>query len=159
MSSPPSRSELIEAVLTASRESSTTAIFFHATMAERMGLGATEEKTVSLLNQHGPLTAGEIATKTGLTTPSVTALIDRLESKGIVRRTRDLHDRRRVIVEPNQEQIVKLGQLFHSLQEAMRDLLNRYTNEQLMIIADFLKRAAIRSQEFLMSDEKGKPSA
>ncbi|HEX8037219.1 MAG TPA: MarR family transcriptional regulator [Ktedonobacterales bacterium] len=150
MSSHPSQRErLVEAVLQASRESSTLAIFFHASIAERVGLGATEEKTLSLLDQQGPLTAGEIASHTGLTTPSVTSLIDRLENKGMVRRVRDPHDRRRVIVEPNQQRLAELDQVFHSLQEAFRELLEIYTDEQLATIADYLSRAVQRSQEFI----------
>jgi len=145
------RESLIEAVLQASRESSTLAVFFHARMAERVGLGATEEKTLALLSQLGPLTAGEIASHTGLTTPSVTGLIDRLESKGMVQRVRDPHDRRRVIVEPNQERLAELDEMFSSLQETFLELLERYSDEQLATIVDFLSRSAQRSQEFIAS--------
>ncbi len=145
------RERLIEAVLQASRDSSTLAIFFHTRMAERVGLGATEEKTLSLLSQRGPLTAGEIASHTGLTTPSVTGLLDRLESKGMAQRVRDPHDRRRVIVEPNQERLAELEQMFHPLNETFRELLERYSDEQLATLADFLTRAVQRSQEFIAS--------
>src|SRR5215831_2332010 len=145
------RERLIEAVLAASRDSSTLAVFFHASMAERVGLGATEEKTLALLSQLGPLTAGEIASHTGLTTPSVTGLLDRLEDKGMVRRVRDPHDRRRVIVEPNQERLEELDKVFSSLQETFRELLEIYSDEQLATIADFLTRAARRSREFIAS--------
>ena len=145
------RERLIEAVLQASRASSTLAVFFHASMAERVGLGATEEKTLALLSQRGPLTAGEIAFHTGLTTPSVTGLLDRLESKGMVQRVRDAHDRRRVIVQPNQERLAELDLMFHSLQEVFREVLGIYSDEQLVTIADFLSRSAERSQEFLAS--------
>lgn len=143
------REHLIETVLQASRESSTLAVFFHSRMAEQVGLGATEEKTLSLLGKRGPLTAGEIAAHTGLTTPSVTSLLDRLESKGMVRRVRDPHDRRRVIVEPNQERLAELDQLFSSVQEGFREVLDLYSDEQLATIADFLTRSAQRSQEFM----------
>jgi DNA-binding MarR family transcriptional regulator len=146
-----SREDLIEAVLAASRESSTLAVFFHASMAEHVGLGATEEKTLALLSQRGPLTAGEIASHTGLTTPSVTGLLDRLESKRMVRRVRDPHDRRRVIVEPNLERLAELDRAFSSLQETFRELLAIYSDEQLATIADYLTRAARRSQEFIAS--------
>lgn len=152
MSSHPSQREhLIVTVLQASRESSTLAVFFHTRMAERVGLGATEEKTLSLLGKRGPLTAGEIAAHTGLTTPSVTGLLDRLESKGMVRRVRDPHDRRRVIVEPNQERLAELDQMFYSVQEAFREMLKIYSDEQLATIADFLTRSAQHSQEFIAS--------
>src|SRR5215471_5397575 len=147
------RERLIEEVLAASRASSTLAVFFHASLAERVGLGATEEKTLALLSQLGPLTAGEIASRTGLTTPSVTGLLDRLESKGMVQRVRDPHDRRRVIVEPNQERLAELDQAFSSLQESFRELLATYCDDDPATIADFLTRAARRSQEFIAAQE------
>ena len=149
------REHLIETVLQASRESSALAVFFHTRIAEQVGLGATEEKTLSLLGKRGPLTAGEIAAHTGLATPSVTSLLDRLESKGMVRRVRDPHDRRRVIVEPNQERLAELDRLFSSVPEVFRQLLDLYTDEQLATIADFLIRSAQRSQEF-MASQSGK---
>ncbi|GHO98953.1 putative HTH-type transcriptional regulator YcgE [Reticulibacter mediterranei] len=148
-SHPEPRERLIEIVRQASRESSTMAVFFHTRMAERVGLGATEEKTLALLGKRGPLTAGEIAAHTGLTTPSVTGLLDRLESKGMVRRVRDSHDRRRVIVEPNQERLAELDQMFSSVQEAFHEMLDIYSDEQLATIADFLIRSAQRTQEFM----------
>ena len=97
------------------------------------------------------MTAGEIASQTGLTTPSVTGLIDRLESKGMVQRVRDSHDRRRVIVQPNEERLAELNQMFHAVQEVFREVLQIYSDEQLATIADFLTRSAQRSQEFMTS--------
>src|SRR5258707_6833532 len=97
-SSSSKREDLVEAVINASRESSTTAVFFHTSIAERGGLGATETKTLFLLSRLGPLTAGEIAHHTGVTTPSVTSLLDPLETQGFARPVPDAHDSRRVIV-------------------------------------------------------------
>ena len=89
----------------------------------------------------------EIAQHTGLTTASVTSLIDRLESKGYVRRVRDKVDRRKVIVEPNQAEIAKLAQVFASLQGIFDDLTEGFSDEQLETIIEFSKRSAHRSQE------------
>ena len=46
----------------------------------------------------GPKTAGVLAAATGLRPAATTALIDRLEAKGLVERVRDETDRRRVLV-------------------------------------------------------------
>ncbi len=143
------RKELLKAVLEASKENSTVAVFFHSSIAEQIGLGATEEKTLFILSSQGALTAGEIAQRTGLTTSSVTSLIDRLETKGFVQRVRDTHDRRRVIVERNEERLTELTAVFHSLQENFMDFLETYNDDQLATIADFLTQATQRSQEFI----------
>jgi DNA-binding MarR family transcriptional regulator len=50
------------------------------------------------LAESGPLTVGEQAEHLGLTAPTVSELVDRLESKGLVDRLRDDRDRRRVFV-------------------------------------------------------------
>jgi DNA-binding MarR family transcriptional regulator len=144
-----SRKQLLEAVIQASSENSTTAVFMHTIIAERVGLGATETKTLFILSSHGALTAGEIAQYTGLTTSSVTSLIDRLESKGFVKRVRDTHDRRRVIVERDEDRLSDLDQVFHSLQEKFMDFLETYSDDQLSTIADFVTQATRRSQEFI----------
>ena len=87
----------------------------------------------------GPKSAGVLATATGLRPAATTALIDRLEAKGLVERVRDDTDRRRVLVRMTDEgmrstyamyaPLVDEGQgLFahHSVVEltAMRELLD-----------------------------------
>ncbi|SEG43426.1 DNA-binding transcriptional regulator, MarR family [Nonomuraea solani] len=67
--------------------------------AEAAGLNATDYYALNLLDLTGPLTSGELATQTGLTTGATTRLIDRLEQAGYVRRSPDPADRRKVMVE------------------------------------------------------------
>ena len=138
----PNRAELVATVLQASRESSTLAVFFHTAIAEQIGLGATDEKTLFLLRRDGALTAGDIAQQTGLTTASVTNLIDRLERKGFVQRERDPADRRHVIVRPNEDKLAELDRLFDAIQASYTVLLERYDDAQLATIADFLAQSA-----------------
>lgn len=145
------REELIAAVIAASQESSTTAVFFHTAIAERVGLGATDEKTLFILSGAGRLTAGELAQHTGLTTASVTSLIDRLERKGFVQRVRDPKDRRKIFVELNEGKLAELTQFFDSFQGRFGELLADYSDDQLAAIADFLTRAAQMSRAVVTS--------
>jgi len=62
---------------------------------------------------------------------------------------RDTHDRRRVIVERNEDRLSDLDQVFHSLQEKFMDFLETYSDDQLSTIADFVTQATRRSQEFI----------
>ena len=144
------REQLLEAVTQAIYASSTATVFFHAATAEQIGLGPTEEKTLLLLSGPEPYTAGDIARHTGLTTASVTDVIDRLERKGFVRRVRDTKDRRRVIVEPDRAKLAELAEIFSSFQGVFTDLLDTYSDEQLLTIADYLNRAAQYSREAIM---------
>lgn len=63
----------------------------------REGLSASERQCLAAL-AHGPRPAREIADATRLTRASVTTLVDRLESRGLLRRTADDKDRRQVLV-------------------------------------------------------------
>jgi DNA-binding MarR family transcriptional regulator len=138
------RSELLQALNRAGREHSDATVLFHATVADQLGLNPTDHKAMSLLERAGPLTAGEIADLTGLATPSVTALIDRLERRGFVRRVRDPSDRRRVIVEPSADAVAKIAPLFELPKRSLARLYAHYTAEELEVILDFLTRGTER---------------
>lgn len=139
---------LLDQVIWAIYANSTAAVFFHAAVAAEVGLGATEEKALLILSA-GPLTAGEIAQKTGLTTPSVTNLVDRLERKGFVQRVRDTQDRRRVIVELKQDRFAELTSVFARLHGPFDTLLEGYTDEDLTTILQFLTRMTSLSQDVM----------
>jgi len=52
----------------------------------------------ALRNETAPITAGRLADRVSLTQGTVTSILDRLEDRGLVARTRALEDRRRVLV-------------------------------------------------------------
>jgi DNA-binding MarR family transcriptional regulator len=135
------RKKLLDALTTAGRENSNAAVMYHTAMGERLGLGMSEEKTIDLLQRLGPLTAGEICRHTGLAPATVSNLIDRLEAKGLARRARHPKDRRRVIVEVDWERLAGFDELFAPLVTGLAGLYERYTDEQLELILDFLGRA------------------
>ncbi|MEH1126989.1 MarR family winged helix-turn-helix transcriptional regulator [Micromonospora sp. CPCC 206061] len=138
---------MLAALHQAGREHSNAAVMFHAAVGARMGLGMTEEKTLDLLERDGPLTAGEIAAQTGLAPASVSGLIDRLERKEFVRRVRDHDDGRRVIIEMNREHVASFGTLFATFVAGLEALYASYTDEQLAVILDFLRRSAAIQRE------------
>ncbi|MEV0388632.1 MarR family transcriptional regulator [Nonomuraea sp. NPDC050643] len=138
---------MLEALAVAGRENSNAAVMYHSAMGERLGLGMTEEKTLDLLQRLGPLTAGEIGQHAGLAPATVSGLIDRLEAKWLVRRVRDTKDRRRVIVEINYEQLAGFAELFEPFVAALARLYERYTDDELEVILDFLTRSAAVQRE------------
>ncbi|WP_158848441.1 MarR family winged helix-turn-helix transcriptional regulator [Saccharothrix deserti] len=113
------------------RETSALTVLFHSRVAERMGLSPTDEKCLDLaMRADGPITAGRIAELSGLSTGAVTGVIDRLERAGYVRRVRDPHDRRKVLVEVTIDDGDKLAHLFVGAQETLREVLSRFTPEE-----------------------------
>lgn len=149
MSSGPTRSDLVSALLNAFQSLSTTAIFFHQAIAEHLGLNQTDHKCLGILHHSGSLTAGEIAEQLHVTTGAATGVIDRLEKAGYVRRIKDPDDRRRLIIEPIPEKAVEISKVFNSLDEVTSQVLNKYTEQELEVILDCVSEMIHMSQGFI----------
>jgi DNA-binding MarR family transcriptional regulator len=142
------RAELLDRLMTAGRAQSAATVMFHTAVATLQGLSATEEKALDLLDRFGPLTAGELAERSGLAPPSVTGLINRLERKGFARRVPNPGDRRSVLVEVDRERVfASMAPLFEDWVGSLHELFAGYTDEQLEVILHFLNEAARRQQE------------
>jgi len=139
----PERAELLAALSGAFRQLSAVTIMFHQAVADRLGMNITDHKCADILSREGPLTAGELARRTGLTTGAITGVIDRLEKAGLARRAADPADRRRVIIEPNLRRLERqVAPLFDSMARASAELCARYSTKELSVILDFTTRAA-----------------
>jgi DNA-binding MarR family transcriptional regulator len=140
----PTRHALLQELSLVGREHSDAIVLFHATMANLLDLHPTDYKALSLIERLGAMSAGELAQHSGLAAASVTNLIDRLERRGFVRRVADARDRRRVLVEPVMDRVMAARSLFASSQRSLTQLYIRYSDQDLMVIADFLKHNAER---------------
>src|SRR5579863_10050526 len=94
----PGRAELEVAFAAAMRQSGSLMQLMSQAAADRIGINSTDLNCLNILSFRGQMTAGELARETGLTTASITGVVDRLEEAGFVRRERDPQDRRRVVV-------------------------------------------------------------
>lgn len=136
------RQALLDALAEEGRAYSDATVLFHTTVADRLGLNATDHKVMSILERDGPLPAGEIARRTGLATASVTALIDRLEHRGFATRRHDPTDRRRVLVDATPEGVARYAPYFAARADSLARLYAPYTDDELAVILDFLHRSA-----------------
>lgn len=84
------------------------------------------------------MTAGRLGAELGLNSAGTTALVDRLERLGHVRRVRDQRDRRRVLVEVD-ERAVELGrEFFGPLISRTVELLGGYDERERAAVRTFL---------------------
>src|SRR3954464_9439450 len=113
----PHRTQRVERIgLQLGRELSTRTILFHQAVADCLGIAATDHKCLGFIAEADhPVTAGELATLTGLTTGATTGVIDRLEGAGLAFRERDPRDRRRVVVAAAPTAHARVAPLFEGL--------------------------------------------
>ncbi|RKS76553.1 DNA-binding MarR family transcriptional regulator [Actinomadura pelletieri DSM 43383] len=116
-----------------------TVLLHHAT-ASKAGMNVTDAQCVNALSLDGPQTPGQLAQLMGITTGgAITAVIDRLEKAGFVRRTRDPDDRRRVIVELVEENVGRFGRYFAPIGRSFRERLDEHTDEQIAVLLDWIR--------------------
>ncbi|MEU6554767.1 helix-turn-helix domain-containing protein [Streptomyces sp. NPDC046915] len=113
-----------------------------ARFANRNGMHPTDVRAlIALMDARRAgeeMTAGRLGAALGLNSAGTTALLDRLERAGHVRRVRGERDRRKVAVEVD-ERAVELGWAFFGpLIERSVELLRGYDERQLAAIRDFL---------------------
>jgi DNA-binding MarR family transcriptional regulator len=135
------RSDLLTSLDEATRRIGAQSVLLSQAIAARAGLHSTDMECLDLLHLDGPATPGRLAELTGLTTGAVTALIDRLERAGFVRRVPNPQDRRSILVEPLDAGPRLLQPLFEPLARAMSRVQARYADAELAIVLDYLTRA------------------
>jgi DNA-binding MarR family transcriptional regulator len=118
------------------------ASFFRAAAA-RVGMTVTDIQVIDLLDSSGPMTAGQLADLTGLTTGAITGMLNRLEEAGLVRRERDPEDGRRVIVqlERGKDEMREINAIFDTLGKAWDEMASHYDDEQIAFLLELLKRS------------------
>ena len=128
-------------LMLALRRSSAAGVLHGQTIARRVGINSSDLECLDLILMSGPSTAGEIARHTGLTSGAVTGLIDRLERLGLVERTADPADRRKVLVRVREDRIGPIAALYAPLEKAMQSLLAGYSREELKLLIDFAEQS------------------
>jgi DNA-binding MarR family transcriptional regulator len=117
-------------------------------IAERMGVNRTDHRVLEILNRRGPMTAGDLAHAAHLTTGAVTAVVDRLENVGFVRRVRDTDDRRRVLIERTPDSTRTAMRYYQPFMVATFDSMTKYSAKELETVRNFMRGAAELSEEY-----------
>jgi DNA-binding MarR family transcriptional regulator len=114
-------------------------VLFNSAVAAKVGLAPSDSQFLTLLTTYGPMTAGELARRSGMSTGTVTGVVDRLENQGLVTRERDSADRRKVVVTPVPEAVgSRLAPHYAAQAESLRAVLRGRTASELEVISAFL---------------------
>jgi len=137
----PERAQLTAAFAASLRRTGSLMQLMGQAAADRIGINATDLNTLNLLSFSGQMTAGQLAKATGLSTASITGVIDRLEEAGFVRRERDATDRRRVVVRLVTERALRdVASVFLPMVKTWQRLAANYNDDELRLIVDFSRQ-------------------
>jgi DNA-binding Lrp family transcriptional regulator len=135
------RAELAMAFIAAVRKTGSLMQLMSQAAADRIGINATDLNCLNILSFSGQLTAGELAKATGLTTASITGVVDRLEEAGFVRRERDATDRRRVVIHLDTPRALgTVAPVFGPMMGAWQRMAAQYSDDELGLIVEFYGR-------------------
>jgi DNA-binding MarR family transcriptional regulator len=140
-----SRNELIREFIAGVRASQSANQMLDHAIAEYMGIDGAAFRCLDILDQEGPMSAGQLAERARLSPGAMTALLDRLEERGFARRSRDTEDRRRVLVEVTPDLRERAAELYGTPEEGAEEL-SIYSDEELEFLIGFL-RGSVAFQE------------
>jgi DNA-binding MarR family transcriptional regulator len=135
------RQAQIAEIMGKSRRLSTLSTLFAMSTADHLGMNLSDMLCLGILSGAGPMTAGQLATMIGLSTGSVTGLVDRLERLDLVRRERDIEDRRRIVLHLNTGRAEEIGQAFVPMLKSGWQHLEQFTDDELDVIFRYIDGA------------------
>ena len=137
MSSETGKRSLIEAVLQAGSGYGARFMLLHQAVADSLGLNIIDLRCLRLAREGGEPTAGHLAKITGLTTGTITAVLDRLEKARFIRRVRDAEDRRKVMVKVLAGGVQRIERIMAPLSQDMTGALQDLSEDELKAILKF----------------------
>jgi DNA-binding MarR family transcriptional regulator len=136
-----SKQQLVQELDFIERERGNITVLFTNSIAQHLGLSATEFECLDTIGNNQPITAGQLAKLCGITTGGMTGMLDRLEMAGFVRRQRDPKDRRRVLLEQvsDQKTIQKIIKLYQPMSEGFEACCADFNTKELAIILRYAR--------------------
>jgi DNA-binding MarR family transcriptional regulator len=141
------RLALLEKVGLASRLNQAASDRFDEAIGQFLATNRTDGRCLDIIDRLGPVSAGQLANESGLTTGAITAVIDRLERAGYVQRVRDRVDRRKVWVECTPAMRTMIAQIFGYYDVIGLAMTRRFSSEQLSGILAFLNIGSLVQAE------------
>lgn len=139
--STPADPSLVEQVGLCVRKMGAQSVLTSQVIAQIFAMHTTDLEVLDLIFLRKQVSAGQLAEATGLSTGSVTALIDRLATAGYVERTADPLDGRRVLVSVRPKAIEPIKSVYVDMKRRMTALWSVYSASELELVCDFLTRS------------------
>ncbi|MFE9575446.1 MarR family transcriptional regulator [Nocardia sp. NPDC006044] len=142
------RRQLTVAVKEAVRDLNIQLSLLNRRFGGRVELRDIDWTCLDLINRYGPMTPTVLARQAGLHPATLTGILDRLQKGGWVARERDPEsaDRRAVTISAVRERNSTLFEIFAGMNGRMDAVCERYSEPELELIADFLRRTSAAGQ-------------
>jgi DNA-binding MarR family transcriptional regulator len=101
---------------------------------------------LDVITRHGPITPTSLARRIGVHLATMTGILDRLERGGWIVRDRDQRDRRAVVVRAVPGKQRGIIQLYDGMNSSLDQILDSYSDDQIDLIVDFLRRCTQAGQ-------------
>lgn len=136
----PSKKNLEQQVIINARLYGISTTLFRNAVASRLGVNDTDMQCLGLLFFKGVSTPTELSKYTGISSGATTAMLDRLEHAKLIQRKPNPKDRRGVMIQVDGSSIKTVGPMFTDTRLAQDELVASYTENELLIIADFFEK-------------------
>lgn len=136
------REEALRSLITSIHKETRAATLFVHTVSEITRIHSTDIKCLDFLSEVRCASAGDLAKITGLTTGAITAVIDRLENAGFVRRETNTSDRRKINIHLVAGNPNSLGLVRDLFANQIPVLLSTYSTEELELITGWNTKLA-----------------
>lgn len=137
----PENADMGAGVIAACRRLHTAIDALDQAAADLLDISRSDLRCLNLL-EHGPMHPKAIAMALEITPGSVTAMIDRLEARGLVERARTPGDRRGILVSATPLVFRSVGELYRSCAVALRDMVMAYPRAEQVAAIQHLQDAA-----------------
>jgi DNA-binding MarR family transcriptional regulator len=124
------------------REMSVQLSLLNHQVSDRLELKGSDLECLDLISREGPLSPSALARRAGLHPATMTGILDRLERGGWIARDRDPADRRGVVVRAERGRAADVFRLFSGMNTAMEEICAEYGEDDLQLLAGFLRRTA-----------------
>ncbi|WP_327095838.1 MarR family transcriptional regulator [Nocardia vinacea] len=108
--------------------------------ATNLGVNRTDLRCLEIL-WHGESTPGALAAELGLTSGSVTTMLDRLAKLDYVVRHPEPGDRRKVVIRITDAAMAKVMRIYGPIAEEGAGEVARYSAAELRLVLDYLRRS------------------
>jgi len=101
---------------------------------------------LDVITRHGPISPTTLARRIGVHLATMTGILDRLERGGWIMRDRVESDRRAVLVRGVSDKQRDIVQLYDGMNSSLDKILESYSDDQIDLVIDFLRRCAEAGQ-------------